>query len=375
MTAHDPVSGLVENRAQDVARFVDLFSHRPTAALIRNLTVRMASLDLDGVHFPITLNDSADAPNCYICCPTTAYIDYAIDETRNFKMWPGLRTGVWLLIRACAPVVRCSGLDHQVQVNNWLFSTNPMPELNNRQAVMLRETLVARYPDRAILIRSLNTIADAATLASLRAAGFRFLPARQIYLFANRSKAPPMTINMKRDRQLLGKTPYVLAPDAAFTQSDYSRCAQLYAMLYLDKYTPLNPQYTAEYISEMHQRGLLKLIGLRDANGQLVAVSGLWRNGATLTQPIVGYDTSLPLSHGLYRMIMALAQDHASAHGLFFNMSAGAPMFKRNRGAVPVIEFTAVYGQHLAWWKRAAIKAMEVVLVRIGIPMMEKFKL
>lgn len=369
MTA-DPVA----NTPEMVARFVAVFQSSPMRDLITNLDSTVSQISVAGRSYPVTLNDRDQRGNCYICNPVTAYVDYAIDETRHFKAHPALRRALCILIRTCAPLLRASGIDHQVQINNWLFSTNPMPALSRDAAAQMRDRLTASYPDRALVLRSLNTSADAATLNALRAAGFRLLAARQIYLFDAAAGMGPSP-DMKRDRRLLARSGYDFVGNDDFTPADYPRAAALYGMLYLDKYTPLNPQYTPLYLHRMHHAGLIQLQGLRAAGGELVAVTGLFANGRTLTQPIVGYDTTLPQRAGLYRMVMAMAQDAAIAQSLFFNMSAGAASFKRHRLATPVIEYTAVYAQHLGRRKRIALRIIETVLNRIGIPLLQRFEL
>lgn len=367
--------GHVENAPEKVRAFVEGFRENSVPALIKNLRTQVALTKIAGRAYPITLNDGGDPGNCYIANPVTGYIDYALDETRNFAATPMLRQAIGGVIRASAPLVRATGLDNAVHVNNWLFSTNPAPDLDRETAEHIRDEMIARYSDKAVIIRSLNTIADAGSLATCKAAGFRLLPSRQIYIFQPDSARQGMTTAMKQDRAKLRNTPYHWVGNDAFVDNDYARCAELYGLLYLRKYTPLNPQYTGAYVRQMHHRGLMELQGFRDQDGKLIAVTGLFENGNTLTQPIVGYDTGLPQKDGLYRMVMALAQDHALKKGLFFNMSAGAAEFKRRRGAVPAIEYSAVYVDHLARSRRWSCYAVETLLRRIGVPILQRFEL
>ncbi len=363
------MTGGVSNDPALVGKLVKIFSRAPSTDLIKNLNVAMHSHTSGDTTFPLSISDG---PNCYICSPTVAYIDYALEETRHFVTTPALQKTLCALIRACRPLIRATGLDRQVQPNNWLFSTNPVPKITSQNATELRDGLTHKHPDRAIVLRSLNRLADSDTMDALKAAGFVLLPARQIYLFDPKTKP---TQDAKRDRKLLAKTPYQIVPAHSFSASDFTRAADLYNMLYLDKYTALNPQYTASFLAQAHQIGLLQIMGLRGDNDQLDGVLGLFENGRTLTMPLMGYDTEKPQELGLYRMLNTIGHDHAFANGLFYNMSAGAAGFKRNRGAAPHIEYAAVYVRHLGLRARIATRLSKTLLDLIGIPVIRRFEL
>lgn len=357
-----------------VGALVDVFGECPTAELIANLDTRVQRFECGGLQMPITVNDGDMLGNCYICNPITGYVDYAIDETRNFVSHPMLRAGLTGLIHATAPMVRATGLDRAVHVNNWLFSTNPAPAVNRSFAADLRDGLIARYGTHAIVLRSLNTHSDTAAMAALQAEGFHLVPSRQVYLFDGAAPPKPSR-DFKADQRLLRKTPHQRISGNAFEPADFTRCEELYRQLYLEKYSPLNPQYAARYLAEMHREELLHLEGFRSEDGDLVAFGGRFQLGQTLTQPLLGYDTTRPQKEGLYRLITAVAFNQAIDKGLLFNMSAGAAGFKRHRGAFPAIEYSAVYIRHLPARQRISLRAMRSVLAGIGVPLLKRFAL
>jgi hypothetical protein len=172
----------------------------------------------------------------------------------------------------------------------------------------------------------------------------------------------------------LAQADYAVVEPGEIGPADYARMAQLYGYLYLDKYTDLNPQYSTEFIAAAHRGGLIDFYGLR-RNGQLDGAIGFFDAGEVMTAPIVGYDTALPQVVGLYRRLMAIGMRRARQRRMLFNMSAGAAGFKRNRGAVPAIEYAAVYTRHLPVNQRIACWIVQAVLERVGQTLLTKFEL
>lgn len=352
-------------------KLVTLFNKTPSQDLIANLSVALHMRVFGKTAFPVSISDP---PNCYICCPSTAYLDYAIEETRHFVTNPLLQKGLTALISLCRPIMAATGLDHQVQVNNWLFSTNPVPLIDPPTAAIIRDQLTTAFPARAVVIRSLNDLADVQSMAALAKAGFILLPARQIYV-VDQTNPKPASADMKRDQKLLDNTDYTLADAHGFSADDWTRAAALYHMLYVDKYTALNPQYTPGFLARAHQIGLLRIIGLRGTDQSLDGVIGIFENGQTMTVPLIGYDTGKPQSLGLYRMLCAVAQRRAMQTDSFYNLSAGAAGFKRHRNAVPAIEYTAVYVGHLGRKARSATRSVRLILTGVGVPLLRRFAL
>jgi hypothetical protein len=342
-------------------------------AFVTNLETRFASVVTSAGVLPVTRNDGR-RQTCYVCCPSAAYLDYALSELRLFAGSPWLKRLLAGLVHAGRPLLRSSGLDRQVQINNWLFATNPLPAISGAELAALTEALVAAHPDCAIVLRSLNAASDGETIGRLREMGYAFFPARQVYLFDCRATPPVRHRDEIRDGALLARDDYIRVGPEGFSPNDHLRMAELYRRLYLDKYTRLNPQYGARFMTEAQRGGLVEFHGLR-RDGQLEGIIGFFDVGEVMTAPIVGYDTSLPQETGLYRRLMALAMERARDRRMLFNMSAGAAGFKRNRGAVPTIEYTAAYVRHLPLPRRLAAGLVRLVLEKIGAALVSRFEL
>jgi hypothetical protein len=361
--------------AKQCTRLDEMFAAGSSEGLIANLKTDLFALDAGRSVIPATLNDRRDAPTCYLCCASAAYVDYAREEMRNFQGRPAVKAALYGLLSLAAPLVRTTGFDHQVQPNNWLFSTNIWCGLSAREIEEVTGRLLKSRPDRAIVWRSLNDVTDTDAIGWFRAAGYDIYPARQVYLFDCRTASPAIHRDERRDMALLGEVDYQLTPPEGILAGDFERIEALYAKLYLDKYTRLNPQYTALLLKQLHDARILRFFGLRNRDGQLDGVVGFFEQGDVMTAPVVGYDTSIDQDVGLYRRLMAIGLKRARERRILFNMSAGAAAFKRNRGAVSAIEYAAVYSRHLSRKSRAAAYLVRTILQRVGVPIMRKYEL
>jgi hypothetical protein len=213
------------------------------------------------------------------------------------------------------------------------------------------------------LVRNLHPYLDPHLPDRFAAAGYDLFTARQIYLFDGRRPEFLTRYNVKTDLKTLARqTTHRLCLADDFTEDDAPRIAELYRLLYLDKHSPLNPAYTVEFVRRALRERWLDFRGLRHVSGRLDGVCGCFLADGVATTPFFGHDTSQPPTLGLYRLLVARLLQETAAAGRVLNYSSGAGAFKRHRGAIPVIEFNALYTKHLPPVRRAAYAALRLLI-------------
>jgi hypothetical protein len=348
--------------------YLEAFARLGSPALIANLRTRVLGLRSGERVFPVTVNE-AEYGDAYVCLPHTAYALYAKAELRLVDAGPWT-PALGLLADAAGAVMRAISINRIVHLGNWMLSTNLHGGWGGEDLAEMRDLLVARFPDHLVAVRSINAWSDSALLEGCRRDGWALLPSRQIYVTDDLDLDWAPRRSTRRDLVLTARSPYRRDDLADLAPGDAERIAELYAMLYLQRYSALNPAFTPAFIAMTHRERVFQYSGFRDADGVLVAVVGCLARGGVLTTPIVGYDTGRPAAEGLYRLASVRFAQMARACGARLNGSAGAADFKRHRGARPVVEYTAVYARHLSLARRAAIGGMERALNRIAVPLM-----
>ncbi|MBB6486801.1 GNAT family N-acetyltransferase [Rhizobium lusitanum] len=354
---------------------VRAFKAHPASELIGNLDTIVMMVRAGSQLLPLTINDWRRSPTCYLCCPSVAYIDYAREELRNLAESPATMQILNGFLRLAMPLMQATGFDHQVQPNNWLMATNIGCALGCLEIQQVTQELLTSHPGKAIVWRSLNDVSDLPTIADFRACGYGLYPARQVYLFDCRKEQVRVHRDERRDMALLIQSDLTVVEHQDIAPADFQRIELLYAKLYLQKYTSLNPQYSALWLQQMYEAGILQFYGLRNRDGQLDGIIGFFDRGDVMSAPVVGYDTTIDVKAGLYRRLMAIGLQRAREHRLLYNMSAGAASFKRNRGGVPAIEYSAIYNRHLSWKSRGAAAIVRTILQKVGIPIMRNYRL
>lgn len=353
--------------------WIKLLVSRPAQQLVQNVRTRWALLQVGDVSMPITINET-DYDNSYVCSPYTGCVSYPKTEVKKLDS-VFVRWFVLALVHAMGPPLRVSHINRTVCINNWLLSTNLYPQLDHAFVPELTQLLTMRFPDHAIAFRSLNDVSNHALLKQLGRDGYLLAPSRQVYFFDGASGAYLRKQNNVWDKRLLENTGYRVVQHGELRADDAVRIEQLYRMLYVDKYSPHNPQFTAHMMNEYRARRLLTMWGLRDRSGRLDGIVGAFEREGVMTVPIVGYDTSLPKQLGLYRLLMSIVLQEAANRKLRLNLSSGASHFKRLRGGTPCIEFTAVYCRHLSFSRRFAWHALTGLMRNVGAPILQRYLL
>jgi len=333
-----------DRRGQFARRYLlPLIKHGPRR-YIDNVSAGMLALAVDDVVVPVVLGQGGSRDS-NVCSPYSHYVEYAKHEMRELAN-PLIRGALGAFLSSLGVVLRTGELDRVVFVNNWLLTTNPPAPLSREQIAAITSHLVEAFPDRAIVFRSVEGRAHPHFLEALRDNRYITISSRTIYFLSPSTIASSKRKDAIRDMKLLADSPYEIVPAEQLSEADVPRITRLYRELYLDKYTPLNPQFNERFFAHVLQTRALEFRALRkDGTIDAFATWYLW-NGM-MVGTMVGYDRSLPTEIGLYRQVLALFIGEALRKELLAHLSAGAGRFKMFRGGAPTVEFDAVYERHL----------------------------
>ena len=353
--------------------FIEPLLKKDSTELIANVSTTAALLNINQVVFPVTINDK-QYENSYVCSPYTACVSYALEEMEKLDNKP-LEMMLGIISKSLRILLKKATINKVVCVNNWMLSTNLYPSWDGGDISVIRAFVNQAFPGHALMFRSLNAHSNGALMDAFQNNHFMMVPSRQVYIFDHHLNPYLDRHNTKIDLKALEKTGYEVVNHDRLKPADYPRIVELYNLLYIEKYSEHNPQFTEGYIAHWHQNKLLTMVGLRNPEGALDGIVGFFEVNGVTSAPLVGYDTSLPRRLALYRILMAIAIRRAHQKGMVLNLSSGAPDFKRLRGGVPFIEYSAVYIAHLPMLQRLVWKLTNFLLTHLGVPIMKAFKL
>ncbi|TCS96860.1 GNAT family N-acetyltransferase [Hazenella coriacea] len=345
-----------------------------TQTYINNVNTQLLALQLHSKVMPVTVNQ-AEYDNSYVCSPITHYITYAIEELYNLKK-PRLEGILKRVLQSLEMILRWGQMNKVLIVNNWLLSTNLYLPLSEQEIHTIIETLTKSYPNHAICFRSISSY-PVSLQDHFITNGFLPIPSRQVYLYyPNQFQkiASKKRWILKKDLKFLAQSDYEVLHPEQITAKDIPRFVDLYNQLYLDKYSKHNPQFNERFISLALKHRLLHLRAFRK-EGKIDAVLGYFVRHQAMTTPVFGYDTQVPLQAGLYRLLSAQLIRESHQSGNLLHQSSGAAEFKRCRGAIPHLEYTMAYVNHLPRDRQFIWKLLHRILHQIAVPLLEKHKL
>jgi hypothetical protein len=342
--------------------------------LIANVQAQVYILHIDDLFIPLTVNEK-EYRNSYVCS-IYSFLLYAEEEMERHRKHI-LRVILYPLLMFLKAWFRWSKINQLVIVNNFLISTNLYPSLSTCQTQRICQFLKERFPSHAIIFRSLNTYTEEKLVNDLRKMGCDFITSRSVYFFdpKNHSNLPSKKRwIIQKDKKLRTQDKIQILQHNDFHIGNALELKRLYDLLCLEKYSYFNPAFTVRFFEQAIQNQTFTLSGIR-YEGRLVGVIGFFKIRGIMATPIVGYDTKLPESLGLYRMLTAQVLEKSLSSNTVFHMSAGVGHFKRQRGAFQELETMAVICSHLPFYRRFLWKSLGTLLNKIGAPLLKKHKL
>lgn len=351
-----------------------IFTSNIASELIKKLDTKFDFYEIDGSFIISTITDKAKE-NSYVASFYTLLIDYSKDELPKIDS-KAQRVVANLTIKIFANFFKYTQIDKAQILNNYLLSVNFFAkEWEYLDISKLENVAINRYPNYALIIRSVNRKQNPKLFKNLENSGWIPIVIKQVYLFANKEKCSKKR-DTKKDMKLLNSKDFIYEKLEYNNKEGIAKAYEFYNELYIKKYSTHNIQFTVKYIEEMLKSNLLTIYMLVDIKkSHYVGVVALSEDEKTITIPMVGYDMSYPVKDALYRRLIIFGLNFAMKKEKLLNLSAGAPEFKRSRGGEAELEYMFVKVSHLPFIRRLGWRVIYFLSNKFYAPMLIRLKL
>jgi len=352
-------------------RLHHVINEEKLSAYIVGCHTAFINYEVDEEYIICTVNHKVRS-NAFIVSPYAIIVKYGIDEIKHIKS-KLQRTMFYGLLYGLSPLFKYGNIDKVQILNNYLYSMNffsdkwEMLDINN-----LEKKAILKYPKNALMLGSINQYLNPKLYEKLCSNGWLRIARRKVFILNPKDNWHTKR-DVKKDFKLLNSTRYSYEKIDADNKEALKKAQELYNVLFLEKHSDLNIEYTAQYLQQLIQNKLLYMYMLWDnSHKKYVGVLGLTHEDDLVTIPILGYDMNYVKKDALYRRLMIFALDYTQKHNALLNMGAGAENFKLTRGAKPVLDYMFVKVDHLSYTYRFVWKLIAYVSHHVYEPFLKK---
>ena len=236
---------------------------------------------------------NAQYDNSYVCSPYAQYIKYGYREIDiELKDKPLYRKTSKNILALFEKITNRDTFDNVIFVNNWLVSTNLYPSISIDQIHRVKAFLIKKFPNKAIIFRSISEVLNPAVCQILESEGFQKIVSRQVYIVDPKKEIYKKKKAFKEDLRLSRKRKeYAWIKSTDLSREEIERVKKFYDDLYIQN-TPLSIHTSYSFFEKSIQENGLVIFSKK--GNQIEACFGYINKNGIMTSPIIGYNFELP---------------------------------------------------------------------------------
>ncbi|OVE81617.1 hypothetical protein BVY03_03175 [bacterium K02(2017)] len=309
-------------------------------------------------------NHDIDSQQCYLTNFYSKYIGYLEEEIAKLKLKKGPRYYFYTFLIALAKQIFTLISAHKVVYLNTNLSTSAIHSQkfeNDLPKILMY--MAKKFPDSMLVIQGLNDYANKQLLDELASLGCMNVLNRRMFILDTSDKEFKPSGDLSKDRKRwIKQSGNLVWKELGNHQID--QALDLYRQLYMGHFSRLSPDYTKEFVLDEMSSKRSIFYGLNEGD-ELKVVYAILANYQQVAANLLGFEPKENIKKNYYRNAGFHLYEYAKERGLIYNMSSGAVIYKKRRGAEECYKYDSFYVAHLPLRIRLGMKIVSWLSLKV----------